>query len=167
MSWLRCATTVAVLPPVHDRDDTLTYGVVALLVVRTKFDDVTTKLAATAGKKVDAVGAVTSTDKVTDPPPQFPALHKMPAKIAVDGAVIVSKPTTVNVALLSSVSAVAVSADCDVSELKTVSGKTKQLSVSPTPKLLRVPPQLIPVAARVLTNNFTSALLPPLRVTAP
>ena len=126
MSWLRCVTTVAVLP-VHDRDDTLTYGVVALLVVRTKFDDVTTRLAATAGKKVDAVGAVTSTDKVTDPPPQFPALHKMPAEIAVDGALIVSKPTIVNVALLASVSAVAVSADCDVSELKTVYGKTKQL----------------------------------------
>ena len=89
MSWLRCATTVAVLPPAHDRDDTLTYGVVALLVVRTKFDDVTTRLAASAGKKVDAVGAVTSTDKVTDPPPQFPALQKLPL-IAVDAAVIVS-----------------------------------------------------------------------------
>ena len=167
MSWLRCATTVAVLPPAHDRDDTLTYGVVALLVVRTKFDDVTTRLAASAGNKVDAVGAVTSTDKVTDPPPQFPALHKMPAEIAVDRALIVSKPTIVNVALLASVRAVAVSADCDVSELKTVSGKSKQLLVSPPPRLLRTPPQLIPVAARVLTTNLTSALAPPIRATVP
>ena len=55
----------------------------------------------------------------------------------------------------------------EVSELETVYRKTKQLSVSPPPKLLRVPAQLIPVAARVLTTNFTSASLPPLRVTAP
>ena len=71
------------------------------------------------------------------------------------------------VALLASVRAVAVSADCDVSELKTVSGKSKQLLVSPPPRLLRTPPQLIPVAARVLTTNFTSALAPPIRATVP
>jgi hypothetical protein len=73
------------LPPVHDRDVTLIYGVVASLVVITKFDVLRTSVAPSAGENVVTVGAVTSTDNGTDTPPHAPALHKLPDK-GVDAA---------------------------------------------------------------------------------
>ena len=85
----------------------------------TKFEVLATSLAESAGEYVEAVGAVTSTDKNTDAPPHARLLHR-PPESAVVVAEMVSKPVTVNVALLASVNEVGPKDTCEVSVLKTV-----------------------------------------------
>lgn len=112
----------------HDRDVTLRYGVVDSDVVKIKFEVLEILVALSAGENEAAVGAVTSTESDTEAPPHGPELQRPPDN-AVVAAVTVSKPVTVRVALLASVSEVGPKRICEVSLLKTVYGNIKQLFV--------------------------------------
>jgi hypothetical protein len=111
------------------------FEVVASSVVRTKSAVANTAAAPSAGETAVRNGAVVSTD-AADPLTErkfvvelvtvHGALPHSSPDSAVDAAVIVSFPVTVNVAPLASVSEVGFNKTCVVSVSKTVYGKTKQ-----------------------------------------